>query len=116
MKTKQIKRKFITKEEEIELINRYRGGDEEALASIVCNFEGLVVSEAKKHFHITGMGMTVDDLIQEGYVGLIKGINNFKIEKNVRLMTYAPYYIRKEIKRSIIEKGRLVCIPENVQY
>jgi RNA polymerase primary sigma factor len=86
----------LTREEEYELSRLSRKGDEKARARLAtCNLP-FVVAVAKKY---ANRGARLDDLIQEGNVGLMKAIEHFDARKNVRFATYAVWWIRAYITR-----------------
>lgn len=86
----------LTREQEYELSNRARKGDEEARRILALSNLAFVVAIAKKFSH---RGARLDDLIQEGNVGLMKAIEHFDAKKNVRFATYAVWWIRAYITR-----------------
>ncbi|MBI3184869.1 MAG: sigma-70 family RNA polymerase sigma factor [Myxococcales bacterium] len=89
-------RRQLTREEEYELSRRARSGDEEARRTLAeCNL-AFVVAVAKKY---ASRGARLDDLVQEGNVGLMKAIEHFDPKKNVRFATYAVWWIRAYITR-----------------
>src|SRR5580704_2033622 len=73
----------------------------------------LVVSLAKKHMR-PWMTLTLNDLIQEGNLGLMKAVERFDIDKGYRFATYANWWIRHHIQRAIAEKDSLIHIPVHV--
>jgi RNA polymerase primary sigma factor len=88
--------KQLTREEEYDLARRARKGDESARQMLaMCNLP-FVVAVAKKYTH---RGARLDDLIQEGNVGLMKAIEHFDPKKNVRFATYAVWWIRAYVTR-----------------
>lgn len=88
--------KQLTREEEHELSKRARKGDEAARTLLARSNLPFVVAVAKK---FTGRGARLDDLIQEGNVGLMKAVEHFDAKKNVRFATYAVWWIRAYITR-----------------
>jgi RNA polymerase primary sigma factor len=89
-------RKQLTREEEYELSGRARKGDESARLMLARSNLPFVVAVAKK---FANRGARLDDLIQEGNVGLMKAIEHFDSKKNVRFATYAVWWIRAYITR-----------------
>jgi RNA polymerase primary sigma factor len=86
----------LTREEEYELSRRAHKGDEEARRILAVRNLPFVVSVARK---FGNRGARLDDLIQEGNVGLMKAIEHFDAKKNVRFATYAVWWIRAYITR-----------------
>src|SRR5450755_2598933 len=86
----------LTREEEYALARRARKGDERARETLAASNLAFVVSVAKKFSH---RGARLDDLVQEGNVGLMKAIEHFDPKKNVRFATYAVWWIRAYITR-----------------
>lgn len=88
----------LTRESEQALASRARRGDEDARQALAMSNLPFVVAVAKKYAH---RGARLDDLIQEGNVGLMKAIEHFDPKKNVRFATYAVWWIRAYITRSL---------------
>src|SRR5919197_919961 len=86
----------LTREEEYELSRRARKGDQKARETLATSNLPFVVAVAKKY---ANRGARLDDLIQEGNVGLMKAIEHFDARKNVRFATYAVWWIRAYITR-----------------
>lgn len=99
---------LLTAEEERELAARMSAGDEEAKQHLTEANLRLVVSIAKRY---TGRGLQFLDLIQEGNLGLIKAVDKFDYHKGFKFSTYATWWIRQAITRSIADQARTIRIP-----
>src|SRR5687767_12743867 len=100
--------RLLTPEEELDLGRRARAGDARAQALLIEKNLRLVVSVAKRY---RGMGLPLEDLIQEGNVGLIKAAQRFDPDRGNRFSTYAIWWIRQAIVRAIEDKGRAIRLP-----
>jgi RNA polymerase primary sigma factor len=99
---------LLTMADEIELAQKYLDGDEASKQQLVESNLRLVVSIAKRY---VGRGLSFLDLIQEGNLGLIKAVEKFDYTKGYKFSTYATWWIRQAITRSIADQSRTIRIP-----
>ncbi len=105
---KSNKKCFYTNEK---LLSSYkRTGDLRIRNQIILNNMGLVYTAAKKRLNVHN-SFTLEDLVQEGTIGMIKGIERFDLSKNTRFSTYVYYWINQQMDRSIMNNGYLIRLP-----
>jgi RNA polymerase primary sigma factor len=93
------------------LLERWAKGDTSARERLVEANLRLVFSVARKY---TRPGLSLSDLVQEGTIGLIRAIDKFDATRNVRLSTYAVWWIRHSIERFILDKGSTIRLPAHI--
>jgi RNA polymerase primary sigma factor len=99
---------LLTAEEEKQLAYRINDGDCQARDYMVRANLRLVVNIARGY---TGRGLSLQDLIAEGNMGLMRAVEGFDPSRNIRFSTYASYWIKQSIKRGLINTGKTVRLP-----
>ena len=102
------KYKIYTAQEQIELARQMKNGDKRSREKLITSNLRFVVTCAKKY---TGQGVPLIDLIQAGNEGLLMALNNYDPDKGYHFISFAVWYIRREILRAIYNTGRTIRYP-----
>jgi RNA polymerase primary sigma factor len=101
---------LLTREEEIHLAREAREGSEKAKEEIIKANLRFVVNVAKKY---QNQGLSLDDLISEGNLGLITAVDKFDVDKGYHFISYAVWWIKQSILKALCEKSRMIRLPLN---
>jgi RNA polymerase primary sigma factor len=99
---------LLNAEEEVDLGRRVQKGDKDARDQMIRSNLRLVISIAKRYVNL---GIPLSDLIEEGNIGLMRSVDKFDPEKGYRFSTYAAWWIKQGISRSIIDQGKMIRVP-----
>lgn len=99
---------LLTAQEEIDLAERIRNGDEEARTHMIKANLRLVVKIAHDY---SGYGLSLSDLISEGNIGLMNAVERFDPEKGGKLSTYGAWWIKQSIKRALANQSKTIRLP-----
>lgn len=101
---------LLSNEKEVELAKKAASGDKAARDLLVSSNMRFVVNVAKKY---QNRGLDLEDLISEGYVGLLEAVTRFDVARGYHFISYAVWWIRQSILKAVYEKGRAIRLPMN---
>lgn len=101
---------LLSNEKEVELAKKAASGDKDARDLLVSSNMRFVVNVAKKY---QNRGLDLEDLISEGYVGLLEAVTRFDVDRGYHFISYAVWWIRQSILKAVYEKGRAIRLPMN---
>ena len=102
---------LLTAQEEVELAQRIERGDLEAKERLINSNVRLVISNARRY---QGLGLSMQDLVQEAMLGLIRAAEKFDWRKGFKFSTYATWWIRQAVQRGVANKARTIRIPVHI--
>jgi RNA polymerase nonessential primary-like sigma factor len=103
---------LLTREEELAVARRARAGDEAAKQRLIESNLRLVVQVARRY---RNRGLPLQDLIEEGNLGLMRAVEKFEPERGLRFSTYATWWVRQGIARALANQARLIRLPVHVE-
>lgn len=102
---------LLTAAQELTLAKRVEHGDQTAVEELVNANVRLVASVARRYL---GRGLPLEDLMQEGIIGLLRAVQKYNYRKGYRFSTYATHWIRQAVSRSLANQGRSIRLPAHV--
>jgi RNA polymerase sigma factor (sigma-70 family) len=103
---------LLTREEEQELARRAKAGDDRAKQRLIEANLRLVVQIARRYLN---RGLPLPDLIEEGNLGLMRAVDKFEPERNLRFSTYGTWWIRQAVVRALANQARTIRLPVHVE-
>jgi RNA polymerase sigma factor (sigma-70 family) len=104
--------RLLTRDEEVDLAQRVRAGDDRAKAHLTEANLRLVVQIARRYLN---RGLPLPDLIEDGNLGLMRAVDKFEPERGTRFSTYATWWIRHAIVRALANQARMIRLPAHVE-
>lgn len=101
---------LLTNDEEIQLATRAAAGDKAARDKLLTSNMRFVIKIASQYLN---KGLEYEDLISEGYIGLMKALDHFDVSKGYHFISYAVWWIRQSIMKAIVDFGRPIRLPVN---
>ncbi len=101
---------LLTNDEEIQLATRAAAGDKAARDKLLTSNMRFVIKIASQYLN---KGLEYEDLISEGYLGLMKALDHFDVSKGYHFISYAVWWIRQSIMKAIVDFGRPIRLPVN---
>ncbi|GIV04739.1 MAG: hypothetical protein KatS3mg016_0314 [Fimbriimonadales bacterium] len=105
-----LRRPLLQPDEELELLQRAQEGDEDAQNRLIESNLRLVISIARRYVR---PGLPLEDLVQEGAIGLVKAIRNFDLSRGLRFSTYAVHWIRQSVGRAADAHTNIIRLPNH---
>lgn len=105
-----LRRPLLQPDEELELLKRAQRGDEDAQNRLIESNLRLVISIARRYVR---PGLALEDLVQEGAIGLVRAIRNFDLKRGLRFSTYAVHWIRQSVGRAADAQTNMIRLPNH---
>lgn len=101
---------LLSRAEEVQVARAAANGDKAAREKLINSNLRFVINIAKNY---QGLGMTLEDMIGEGNIGLLMAVDRFDVDKGYRFISYAVWWIRQSIINAVCEKARMIRLPAN---
>ena len=101
---------LLSREEEAKIAREMANGDKKAREKLINSNLRFVIKIAKKY---QGRGLPLEDLVNEGNIGLIKAVENFDVNRGIHFISYAIWWIRQSLVKAIAEKAKIIRMPMN---